>query len=285
MAKIISVLSGKGGVGKTFIATSLGVALSRRGAKVLLVDGDMGLRNMDLVLGLENDCFYHIIDVAEGRCFRSEAILEAGDGLDFLAASPKDSWNEIFPAAIDTVLEDTQDRYDFIIIDCPAGIGRGIDFSMKVSDLALIVVAPTWASKRNAEKVAMMWPKKKKYYFLLNQFDEDDQVKLSFGDVIESMDLESFAGVVPYVKETAQTAGEGRLIHDETHHVIWKALSLVVETVLRGKEYPLSRWKAILRAGMEENGAFDKKQNRLRKRRSGLDWDKRRMSYKWRGRR
>lgn len=76
MAEIVSFASGKGGVGKTLLTAALGIFLSRRGKKVLLIDGDMGMRNMDLVLGLENECFYHVMDLAEGRCFAKDVILE-----------------------------------------------------------------------------------------------------------------------------------------------------------------------------------------------------------------
>ena len=72
MAEIVSFASGKGGVGKTLLTAALGIFLSRKGKKVLLIDGDMGMRNMDLVLGLENECFYHVMDLAEGRCFAKD---------------------------------------------------------------------------------------------------------------------------------------------------------------------------------------------------------------------
>ena len=87
MAEIVSFASGKGGVGKTLLTAALGIFLSRKGKKVLLIDGDMGMRNMDLVLGLENECFYHVMDLAEGRCFAKDVILEVNDHLDFLPAA------------------------------------------------------------------------------------------------------------------------------------------------------------------------------------------------------
>ena len=104
MAVIVSTASGKGGVGKTLITASLGITLSRLGKKVLLIDGDMGLRNMDLILGLENDCFYNICDLAEGKCFLEDAVLPVTDHLDFLPASQKESWETVFPAAMDLSL-------------------------------------------------------------------------------------------------------------------------------------------------------------------------------------
>ena len=110
MAEIVSFASGKGGVGKTLLTAALGIFLSRKGKKVLLIDGDMGMRNMDLVLGLENECFYHVMDLAEGRCFAKDVILEVNDHLDFLPAAQNDTWESVFPAAMDTVLEDVEDK-------------------------------------------------------------------------------------------------------------------------------------------------------------------------------
>ena len=124
MAEIVSFASGKGGVGKTLLTAALGIFLSRKGKKVLLIDGDMGMRNMDLVLGLENECFYHVMDLAEGRCFAKDVILEVNDHLDFLPAAQNDTWETVFPAAMDTVLEDVEDKYDYILLDCPAGRGH-----------------------------------------------------------------------------------------------------------------------------------------------------------------
>lgn len=127
MAAIFSIASGKGGVGKTLITTSFGILLSRQGKKVIMIDGDMGLRNMDLGLGVENECLYNIYDAAQGKCFLEEAIIPVSKNLDFLPASQNDSWDTVFPSAFDTVLEDIQNSYDFILIDCPAGLGKGIE--------------------------------------------------------------------------------------------------------------------------------------------------------------
>lgn len=86
MAKVLSIASGKGGVGKTLLTASLGIVMAHKGYRVLLIDGDMGLRNMDLILGLENECFYNILDLAEGRCFMNDVKLSVSKNLDFIPA-------------------------------------------------------------------------------------------------------------------------------------------------------------------------------------------------------
>ena len=87
MTQVLSVISGKGGVGKTLLTAALGIQLSRMGKKVLLIDGDMGLRNLDLILGVENECFYNIWDLAQGKCFIRDAVLSIDENLYFLSAS------------------------------------------------------------------------------------------------------------------------------------------------------------------------------------------------------
>ena len=178
MAEIVSFASGKGGVGKTLLTAALGIFLSRKGKKVLLIDGDMGMRNMDLVLGLENECFYHVMDLAEGRCFAKDVILEVNDHLDFLPAAQNDTWETVFPAAMDTVLEDVEDKYDYILLDCPAGRGEGIRFAEHLSDHMFLVVAPSWASKRNAERL-MTGPRKRYMTYVLNQFSLSGDTQIS----------------------------------------------------------------------------------------------------------
>mgnify|MGYP000361641435 CR=1 FL=1 len=152
MTQVLSVISGKGGVGKTLLTAALGIQLSRMGKKVLLIDGDMGLRNLDLILGVENECFYNIWDLAQGKCFIRDAILSIDENLYFLSASQGETWEEISSDAINTVLEDIDEIYDFILIDCPAGIGAGIKFAAKISDFAIIVLATILGHRSGMQK-------------------------------------------------------------------------------------------------------------------------------------
>lgn len=110
-----------------------------------------------------------MLDLAEGRCFAKDVILEVNDHLDFLPAAQNDTWETVFPAAMDTVLEDVEDQYDYILHDCPAGRGEGIRFAEHLSDHMFLVVAPSWASKRNAERL-MTGPRKRYMTYVLNQF-------------------------------------------------------------------------------------------------------------------
>ena len=124
MGTIITIASGKGGVGKTLVTAALGLVLSRRGKRILLVDGDMGLRDLDLVLGVQDDVLYDVTDVIRGRCSAGRAILSIGPGLDFLAASQKHTWEKIESSSFQYVLEQLAQEYDGVLVDSPPGRGR-----------------------------------------------------------------------------------------------------------------------------------------------------------------
>ena len=247
MTQVLSVISGKGGVGKTLLTAALGIQLSRMGKKVLLIDGDMGLRNLDLILGVENECFYNIWDLAQGKCFIRDAILSIDENLYFLSASQGETWEEISSDAINTVLEDIDEIYDFILIDCPAGIGAGIKFAAKISDFAIIVLAPSWASKRNAEKMILMMPENVHSYIVLNQFSEGND-KISFEEMMTCIDEDIFGGVIPFSQIATQLSHYGELQTYRNDCAFADALQCVINVVFKGREYPISRWRYILHA-------------------------------------
>ena len=252
MAEIVSFASGKGGVGKTLLTAALGIFLSRKGKKVLLIDGDMGMRNMDLVLGLENECFYHVMDLAEGRCFAKDVILEVNDHLDFLPAAQNDTWETVFPAAMDTVLEDVEDKYDYILLDCPAGRGEGIRFAEHLSDHMFLVVAPSWASKRNAERL-MTGPRKRYMTYVLNQFSLSGDTQISLTDMLETLDEESVSAIIPYTEEADRLAHQGELSDFSEKGALGEALALFWKSYKEEKQIPLPRWKKVLRKAETEN--------------------------------
>lgn len=280
MAKILSFASGKGGVGKTLLTAALGIHLARQGKKVLLIDGDMGMRNMDLALGLEDDCFYHILDFAKGRCFASDVILPVRENLDFIPAAPMDTWETIVSAAIDTVLEDVADRYDFILMDCPAGKGEGIHYAAQISKKLFLVVAPSWASKRNAEQLLSLGGREGKCAFLLNQFSNADETKISFSDMQESLEEEYFAGLVPYSEEADRLAHVGRLADFSEKGAFSAALSLLEKSVFGHREIPMSRWEKLITLADEERHTIAKK-----KKPQGLSWQSGSAAYRWKRRR
>ncbi len=155
MGKAIVIASGKGGTGKTMLAANLGVTLARQGHNVVLIDLDTGLRNLDLCLGMENNIVYDVNDVLTGVCRIKQALVKvkAFPGLRFMAASPQKPSGEITPLHIKVLCNKLKKKYDYIIIDAPAGIDDGMVVATGGCDMGVIVVTPEYASLRNAQIV------------------------------------------------------------------------------------------------------------------------------------
>lgn len=155
MGKAIVIASGKGGTGKTMLAANLGVTLARQGHNVVLIDLDTGLRNLDLCLGIENNIVYDVNDVLTGVCRIKQALVKvkAFPGLRFMAASPQKPNGEITPLHIKVLCNKLKKKYDYIIIDAPAGIDDGMVVATGGCDMGVIVVTPEYASLRNAQIV------------------------------------------------------------------------------------------------------------------------------------
>ncbi|GIO12492.1 septum site-determining protein MinD [Cohnella xylanilytica] len=155
MGEAIVVTSGKGGVGKTTTSANLGTALALLGRKVCMVDTDIGLRNLDVVMGLENRIIYDLIDVAEGRCRLNQALVKDKrfDELYMLPAAQTKDKHDITPEQVRKIVEDLKPDYDYVIIDCPAGIEQGFDNAVAGADQAIVVTTPENAAVRDADRV------------------------------------------------------------------------------------------------------------------------------------
>jgi len=158
MGKVIVVASGKGGTGKTMVCANLGATLALEGHKVAVVDMDMGLRNLDLYLGLENNVVYDVNDVMNGVCRIKQALIKdkSFPGLCLMAASPKKPDGEITPLHMKVLTSRLSQRFDYIIVDAPAGIDDGLAVAAGGADMALIVMAPNYASARDGEMVRLV---------------------------------------------------------------------------------------------------------------------------------
>lgn len=153
MSHVILIASGKGGTGKTFFASNLGALLAMKGHKVVLIDMDMGLRNLDLYLGLENRVVYNVMDVVSGVCKIKQALVrdKRFDELYLMAASPMRDLRDITSLHMQVLCEKLKEEFDYIIIDAPAGIGEGLEVSAASADIAVIVTEPDNASIRDAD--------------------------------------------------------------------------------------------------------------------------------------
>lgn len=155
-AKVYTIASGKGGVGKTTICANLGMALSLLGRKVLLIDGDIGLKNLDVIMGLEEYCTHDIVDCASGKAKFSAAAIQDPrvSSLFVIAASQSLDKSHLTPKQMGLFCHELMKDFDYILIDAPAGIENGFACAIAPATHALIVTTPEHASLRNADRIA-----------------------------------------------------------------------------------------------------------------------------------
>ena len=153
--KIIVISSGKGGVGKTTATASIGAALAMEGKKVAVVDMDIGLRNLDVVMGLENRVVFNIVDVVRGKCKLHQAAIKSRkiETLYLIPASQSDNKDALRPEDMISLSKELRETYDFILMDCPAGIERGFDNAVAAADEAVVICTPEVSSVRDADRV------------------------------------------------------------------------------------------------------------------------------------
>lgn len=155
MCEIIVITSGKGGVGKTTTTANIGVGLAMRGNRVALIDTDTGLRNLDLLLGLENRIMYDLVDVTSGRVPYKKALVrhKKFDTLYLLPTSQIRDKSAVNPEQLVQLCNDMKSDFEFIIIDCPAGIEQGFKTAIAAADTAIVVTMPEIAAVRDADKI------------------------------------------------------------------------------------------------------------------------------------
>ena len=155
MGRIIVVTSGKGGVGKTSACANIGCALAKLGKEVLLIDTDLGLRNLDTVLGLENRVVFDIVDVIENKCRIKQAIIrdKRNEHLSLMPASQTRDKSAITENQMIDLLSELKEQYDYIFIDCPAGIEQGFRNAIAGADEAMVICTPEVSSVRDADRV------------------------------------------------------------------------------------------------------------------------------------
>ena len=195
MARRIVVTSGKGGVGKTTICANLGYCMARMGLNVLMLDLDMGLNNLDVVMGMENKVVYDIIDVIEGKCRAKQALIQ-----DFFLPklyllpsihcfyNKKIEWENI-----NKILEELDFMFDYILIDCPAGIEAGFVRAVSLAQEAIVVSTPHISSVRDSDKV----------FSILNNYDLNGKyliINRARGDLMLSGDMIGINTIADYMK-------------------------------------------------------------------------------------
>ena len=155
MSEVIVITSGKGGVGKTTTAANLGTALSLENKKTVIVDADIGLRNLDCVMGLENRIVYDIVDVVEGTCRLKQALIKDKrfENLYLLPAAQTKDKNAVNVEQMKMLCDNLRESFDFILIDCPSGIEQGFKNAIAGADRAIVVTNPEVSAVRDADRI------------------------------------------------------------------------------------------------------------------------------------
>lgn len=155
MSKVLVITSGKGGVGKTTTTANLGFALAMLGNKVVVIDADIGLRNLDVIMGLENRIVYDLVDVIEGVCKLKQALIrdKRTDDLFLLPAAQTRDKSAISPEQMKEITSELRKTFDFVLVDSPAGIEQGFKNAIAGADHAIIVTTPEVSAVRDADRI------------------------------------------------------------------------------------------------------------------------------------
>ncbi|KLU40207.1 MAG: cell division inhibitor MinD [Peptococcaceae bacterium 1109] len=204
MGKVIVITSGKGGVGKTTTTANLGHGLAALGRKVCLVDADIGLRNLDVVLGLENRIVYHLLDVVEGNCTVSKALIrdkQHGENLVLLAAAQTREKDAVNPDQMRDLMKVLRKEYDYVLVDCPAGIEQGFRNAVAGADQAILVTTPEVSAVRDADRIVGLLEATELHdpQVIINRIRPD---MVRRGDMLDISDVDDFLripilGIVP----------------------------------------------------------------------------------------
>ncbi|HUA09116.1 MAG TPA: septum site-determining protein MinD [Candidatus Acidoferrales bacterium] len=213
----IVVTSGKGGVGKTTTTANLGAALAKRGLRVVLVDADIGLRNLDLVLGLEKRIVFDLVEVAEGRCQLRQALIKDKrfESLAILPAAQTRDKDAITESQFESIVAQAAEAADYVLIDCPAGIEAGFRNAVAGATEAIVVTTPEVSAIRDADRVVGKLNDRRLPMRLIVNRLRPEMVRtgdmLSVEDVCEILAIE-LLGIVPDDSEIIDTTNRGEPI-------------------------------------------------------------------------
>ncbi|WP_027338571.1 septum site-determining protein MinD [Halonatronum saccharophilum] len=244
MGKCIVITSGKGGVGKTTTSANLGTGLAKLGKRVVLIDADIGLRNLDVVLGLENRIVYDIVDVVEGNCRLEQALIKDKrySSLCLLPAAQTRDKTAVNPDQMKELCEKLKKDFDYIVIDSPAGIEQGFKNAIAGADRALVVTTPEVSAVRDADRIIGMLEAEGLYdpELIINRVRIDMMNRgdmMNIEDMIEILAIK-LLGVVPEDEKIVISTNKGEPVvlsdSSQSGEAFWN-----ITRRLEGEEIPL----------------------------------------------
>jgi septum site-determining protein MinD len=249
LAKIIVVTSGKGGVGKTTTSAAISTGLAQRGHKTAVIDFDVGLRNLDLIMGCERRVVYDFVNVIKGEATLNQALIKdkRTEGLYILPASQTRDKDALTPEGVETVLNDLAKDFEYIVCDSPAGIEKGAQMALYFADIAIVVTNPEVSSVRDSDRILGILQSKSrraerseepiKEHLLLTRYNPDRVEKgemLSVADVEEILAI-PLLGVIPESEAVLKASNQGQPVILDDESQAGQAYSDAVDRLL-GKE-------------------------------------------------
>ena len=243
MSEVIVITSGKGGVGKTTTSANVGTGLAKLGYSVVLIDTEIGLRNLDVVLGLENRIVYNLVDVVEGNCRIKQALIKDKryDKLFLLPSAQTRDKTSVTPEQMKKLTDELREEFDFVLLDCPAGIEQGFKNAIAGADRALVVTTPEVAAIRDADRIIGLLEANEigRTDLIVNRL-RMDMVKrgdmMSTDDVVDILAI-NLIGVVPDDEHIVVSTNQGEpLVGDDS--LAGKAYMNICRRVI-GEEVPM----------------------------------------------
>ena len=249
MGEVIVITSGKGGVGKTTTTANIGTGLALAGHKVVLIDTDIGLRNLDVVMGLENRIVYDLVDVVEGFCRVKQALIKDKryEGLYLLPAAQTRDKSAVTPQQMMKLCGELKNEYDYIIVDCPAGIEQGFKNAIAGADKAIVITTPEVSAVRDADRiVGLLEANELRNPKLLINRMRIDMVKrgdmMSIDDIIDILAI-GLIGVVPDDEKIVISTNRGEPAINDEKSLAGQAYRNIVQRI-EGEDVPFINFDA-----------------------------------------
>lgn len=244
MGEVYVITSGKGGVGKTTSTANIGAGLAIAGKKVVLVDTDIGLRNLDVVLGLENRIVYDLVDVIEDRCRLRQALIKDKryEGLYLIPAAQTRDKTAITPSQMIKLCDNLRKEFDYVIIDCPAGIEQGFKNAIAGADKAIVVTTPEVAAVRDADRIIGLLEANdlREPTLLINRL-RVDMVKrgdmMTIDDILDILAVK-YIGVVPDDEKIIESTNRGEPAVSDLKSLAGQAYRDITKRIM-GEDVPL----------------------------------------------